>query len=689
MKKLRNTLIGLMLALLARETPVLAQTNIFQMPALFPGHLQLSQDFKQELPKGDYAALERICREGVALLPHDPTWRYNLACMLARQARPKEALDALDEAVALGFRDVRTIVGDSDLATLRRQPRFQKLIEEAERTQNQPPRGQPATAPAVVTDQALVSTSNTVWNFDLGLFQTFFAPAAPKVLTTNDYVQLAGPVGQAIRAWQAAGTAAGNAGDLYDNRDNGHSRLNLALFPEMRPIVYAEAARQAHVDNGLSTFSFNGAVVLGNSSTALRNGPFWRSNARQAYTDGRATLFLSLQYLHNQHYIFPQHRDYLPDVEGDTFPANTPYLTIAPGSSYTDQPLLEAFAATLAALRPDVKAALIREGMLFPTLQMLLRASQKDVLERSDYLTRKAHPIVFDGARIDLLRMVTLAQDLQTNALPPFATLRVLEEASTEPGRDFFDLAGGEGLFDSPAAIARVVRGMAYTRRIVVDGRSSRNPMHTHLTHHWVLLQGDPAKVRIVPRIGEPLIADIEVDYHGGGFASETNNPIRTSRVEIALIVENAAHYSPPAYLTFYYLSNEIRKYADDGRILTVDYANAADRYTDPLISLPRRWVDRYTYDSQNRLTGWSRLRASSMETFTPDGARVLTHDSQGRPATARVVQYMRREQMGDDGTLGFEVVQTDTARVRTYRYADNNDSVGVIAGESLQPAKE
>jgi len=659
------------------------------MPARFPRHALLAQTFRIQLRQGDFAALERLCREGVDLLPEDPTWRYNLACMLTRQSRHKEALDELERAVDLGFRDTRAIAADSDLATLRRLDRFSQILDRARRLGDQPPAGRPATAPLLAAGQAPVTVSNTTWNLDLGQFQTFFrfSPRAP--LTTDRMVRLPGPAGDAIRAWQAKGTAAGHAGDLYDNRDEGHSRLALDQFPELTPVVYSESARQARVQTGLSLFTFMGTPVLGNSSTALRDSLFWRSLGRHAYCDGRATLLLSLQYFRNQHYVYPQHRDYAAAAEGDTFPAATPYLTLAPGSSFTDLPLVEAFAAAQAALRPEVKEALVRGGMLVPALQMLLRASQRGVRERGDYLTRKAHPVVFDGAGLDLLRMVTLAHDLATNSLPPVALLRTIDEPRAAPGRDFFDLANGEVLFDSPAAVARIVRGMAYTRRISVDGRASRNPMPSPLKAHWVLLQGDPGKVRITPRAGEPLIADIEVDYHGGGFPAATNSPLRTSRVEIALIVENGAHFSPPAFVTFCYLNHELRKYAGDGRILAVDYRGAAGRYTDPALSLPKQWIDLYLYDARNRLTGWTRVRGGESEGFTPDGARVLTRDAHGRALTARVVSYLRREGRDDAGHPTLELVQTDTDRVRRYRYASDDDTLGEPVDESRQPATD
>lgn len=677
------------LLLLATALPLRAQTNVFDMPARFPRHAFLAQAFRNQLQKGDFAALEDLCREGVDLLPDDPTWRYNLACMLARQSRPQEALDALGQAVDLGFRDARAIAADNDLATLRRLDRFSQILDRARRLGDQPGAGRPAIAPLLAAGQAPVTVSNTTWDLDLGQFQTFFRfpPRAP--LTTNRMVQLPGPAGDAIRAWQADGTAAGHAGDLYDNRDEGHSRLALDRFPELTPIIYSDPAVRARVHTALSLFTFMGTPVLGNSSTAIRDGLFWRSLGRHAYCDGRAILFLALQYFRNQHYVFPQHRDFADAVEGDTFPASTPYLTLAPGFSFTDLPLVEAFAAAQAAFRPEVKEALVRSGMLVPALQMLLRASQRGVRERGDYLTRKAHPVVFDGAGLDLLRMVTLAHGLATNSLPPVALLRTVEDTRAEPGRDFFDIANGEVLFDSPAAVARIVRGMAYTRRISVDGRASRNPMPSPLKAHWVLLQGDPGKVRITPRAGEPLIADIEVDYHGGGFPAATNSPLRTSRVEIALIVENGAHFSPPAFVTFCYLNHELRKYAGDGRILAVDYRGAAGRYTDPVLSLPKQWMDLYLYDAQNRPTGWTRVRGDMSQGFTQDGARILSRDARGRALTARVVSYLRREGRDDAGHPTLELVQTDTDRVRRYRYQADDDTLGEPVDEIHQPATD
>ncbi len=676
----------LVLLTLAGWRQAVAQTNVFAMPRLHPRHQQLVQVFKHHLQRGDYASMEAVCRAGTELLPDDPTWSYNLACALARQDRFDDALEALEQATNNGFNNARGMERDPDLAGLRETPRFDSLLQKATANQARPPEKR-VKKPSLVGEQALISESNTIWNLDLGCFQSHFTfpeadPDAPSPVVT-----LPGSAAEAVRAWQEAGTAAGNRGDLYNNRDEGHSALALGHFPEMKAIEYDAAARREKAHYGLARWLIDGAVVLGNSSTAQTQGPFWRSNARQAYVDGRTVAVLAMQYLRNQMYVYPQHHDYRADIEGDVFPAATPYLVISHGSSRSDQPLLQALSLSLAAFRPETKDRLRRQGLLMPALQMLMRSSLKTVTQREDYLTRKAHPVVFDGQDLDLARMVTMAQEMQTNALPPLAVMRVTAEDSARAGIDYCDVAASEGLFDSPAAIARVVRGMSYRRSITIDAGASRAPGGRSLTFHWFVLQGESRKIAITPLKPDQSQVKIEVEYHGGSFPTTPPEGMRSSRVEIALCVDNGRYFSPPAFVTFYYLNNEVRTYAADERVLSVDYAAAADRYTDPRLSLPRRWRDLYLYDTQNRLTGWTRIRGDRIEAFTADGARVLTRDARNRPLTARVVRYVPRES-GDQALP--EAVPVDDLLVRTYAYASDEDMVGKVVSEKpIRPATD
>ena len=66
----------------------------------------------------------------VAIRPADPTAHYNLACRYALLKQPDLALVTLRKAVELGYRDFRYMQEDHDLDSIRKDPRFRKLMRE-------------------------------------------------------------------------------------------------------------------------------------------------------------------------------------------------------------------------------------------------------------------------------------------------------------------------------------------------------------------------------------------------------------------------------------------------------------------------------------------------------------------------------------------------------------------------------
>jgi len=67
--------------------------------------------------------------EMARLREQDPTARYNIACANAKLGRVDAAFAALDEALARGFRDARTLAGDTDLDALRADARFAGVVQ--------------------------------------------------------------------------------------------------------------------------------------------------------------------------------------------------------------------------------------------------------------------------------------------------------------------------------------------------------------------------------------------------------------------------------------------------------------------------------------------------------------------------------------------------------------------------------
>lgn len=656
-----------------------AVTNVFEMPVVYPRHRQLQQQMILSVRAGRIDEMERICREGVALLPEDPTWQYNLACALAYRADKSEALAALERAIELGFRDVKVIREDKDLKSLAALPAFGALMKKAETLAGQPAGGM-AAAPLTVFMglPAEIQAGNTVWDFEAGVFKALFALRQPEMKKISAYAEAYhGPAAELVRGWMAEETAAGNFGDLYVNRDDGHSRMAVTNFPGLTPVTYGAAAREqkAHLSLPNTLFDY---PVIGNCSMSMTTGPFWRSLPRAIVTDPFQPLAAFRFYTANQCWFYPEHRDHDPEM-GDLYPANTPYYVVSQGSSYSDKPFMEAFAAAMAALRPETKRVLVTHKALAPMLQMIFRVTQKTVKKPEDYLTGAAHPVVFDAANLDAGAMVRMAQALTPEQLPPLVVLRTLKDAQVEMGRDFFDLRP-EGLFDTPFAIARVVRGVARERRMTLEALVSSG--RKDVTFQWVVLQGDAEKVTFRPLTPNASQVEVSVAYHGiyrplGADGSPA--ALTSSRVDIGCFVKAGDYYSPPSFVSFCYLPNEVRAYRDDGQILSMDYTNESPRYADPALTVQKGWKDLYEYDDAGRPTGWYRKRGTQTERFTHAGHKVLETDRLNRPVKACEVQYLPRQTgEGMPPTLTY----VDTQKTYVYTYASETDKVGKLTQE-------
>jgi hypothetical protein len=373
-------------------------------------------------------------------------------------------------------------------------------------------------------------------------------------------------IGDILRRWYADGSAAGNTGDYYDNRDTGHSPLDLNRHPQILPINSNERGRQTRILPN---------VVFGNSSTSFQ-ATDGGSNPRAYYVSAQGVNFLYNQYARNNLYIYPEHQDYDPGRNGgggygDLYPINTPYLITSQGSSGSDQPFMHAVAYTLAAFRPEVKQKLKESGFLMPTVQMLLRISSRRVAADADYLTGKAHPPVFQGDEINARKMVEMAHDIYLSNVPPLALIRVVNEDTPVFGRDYFEPGRTEKLADTPAAVGRIFRGSAGTRSITIDASESKDLNGKPLKFFWTVLQGDARRIKISYLNPEHSMAKITVPYFRR-FPVDGMPRLETNRVDIGIFVHNGTYYSPPAFLTFYAFDSEARTYATDGRVIDIGY---------------------------------------------------------------------------------------------------------------------
>ena len=387
---------------------LLAVLSIWDYPARYPQHVQLRRQFLAASRAGNAAEMERVCQQGVTLLPEDPTWRYNLACSLAYfDNRRNAALDALEKAIDCGFRDAKAIRADTDLARLAKERRFEELVEYAGEMSRRPimfgpMAGVPATG--ICGQSVALGEQNLGWDFDVGCFVA--------------HLKL------------AVASAGGNTGDLYMNRDGGHSPLKVELFPGITQLRLDKEGRDRHMDldapNLLVPYP-----LFGNCSRAFTQGIAWRSLPRALMTaDARKLGAMVKFYLSNQTWVFPANADIAPiGKHGDVFSSIAPYWIVTAGRSYSDMPYLRAALQASRSFPVEVKREIVRRGLLAPTIQTLIRKSLRGVTNEVAYLSAAAHPTAFPANGVDVTRLVSGAGAMTEKSIPPLAAVSVTAEA--------------------------------------------------------------------------------------------------------------------------------------------------------------------------------------------------------------------------------------------------------------------
>jgi len=662
--------------------------SIFDMPKKQAELTHLTRMMYIAMQQKNYVALEKVCTEGVKRFPDINTWSYNLACVQAIREEKDKAFENLEKSIDLGFTDVDHISQDPDLTNLKSDPRFNVLLKKAQKSKElkaESPLNSSKIIPFEPTNGvAMVSEANTAWNANLACFVSYFDLPA----NTNKTLQIKkgnSPTAVKLRKWQKQGTAAGNYGDFYDNRDRNHSNMSYGEYPYLTRIEYSEKAKENTLDRGITQRIMFNRITLGNASLAGH----W-SLPRLLMHQQNSMILEYAKYMSNQMYVYPEHKDHdAPTDEknpgkGDTFPANIPYLIISQGSSGSDRPFLHAVADTLAAFRPETKEFLRKNGVLMPTIQMIFRYSQKTVSKPEDYLKGTTHPTVFDKTTLDSMKMIEMAQAIKTNSLPPVVQMKAVEEDQSVSGRDFFDPFPSQTLFDTPCAIARVMRSNKYEYRIVINAEDSKDLTGKPLTWNWVVLRGDKDRIKINKLNKEGSIAELIIQY-------QTSKPItpdsklESPRVDIGVFVNNGEYYSAPGFVSFFFLNNEKRLYDKDNKIISIDYG-AQNKYTDPMISVNKTWKDEYQYDKQGKLLGWKRIRGKDVQEFTAEGGLLIDRDNIGRPLSARKVNY---KISNPERIIGSTLIQEDSDLILYYWYPNGLSTEGeVITKEEYEKRK-
>lgn len=423
---------------------ILVAVSIFDYPRLQPRHEALKSQMVSAIRESDTFAMRTACLKATEIFPEDPVWNYNLACAYSKAGKAENALKALEKAIRCGYRDSRAISQDADFRPISDMEKFHELLDLADTLRNVPVAFGPLSAipvKAKAGETVIVDEHNLMWDFDKACF--------------------------AAKMELASGSFGGNQGDLYLNRDRGHSCLALKDFPGLTPVRMSSAAKEKGVDLDFPNTLFP-YPVFGNCSRALVSGPMWRSLPRALMTTQAYRLkSMSAFYLSNQFWVFPALNDCPPlGRHGDIFASQTPYWIATQGRSWSDQYYLRAALEVSRTLKPNVKKEIVGRGHLAATIQAVIRKSLKSVTNETDYLTSRAHPTAFPANGLDMARLKNLASSLTTDLIPPVARIKGVAVGQTKKGEGAAELS--ELSFVSPCAWAFVLRKSDTPRTFII-----------------------------------------------------------------------------------------------------------------------------------------------------------------------------------------------------------------------------
>lgn len=488
---------------------LLAATSVWICPGIQPRHSALRVEFMQAMAKGDAPAMESACRRGIELVPDDPVWHYNLACSLARKGEKGPALDALEKAVALGWRDAEAVSTDADLEPLMKERRFAAAVDGA----RSPLVGADAEGPFAsypadgsLSPVIVVGAQNMKWNFDAGLFEASVNAGEPTA--QEPYAGLA-----------------------YVNLDNRHSVLNMTGYPGLKTLMLDKPGKDLGYWQNFADTLFT-CPVFGNCSRARVSGHGWRSLPRSEMTVDAARMPLMHRlYMSNQIWAYPAARDTDATTNGfgDVCSAAAPYWIFTHGYSWSDLPYVGHALKATAAMDPETRRTVISRGLLAPTIQMLLRKSLRGVDGEDGYLTSRAHPTAFPPGGIDGKRLRRLAAALRPDTVPPVASVTAV---ASQPVFEQPDAP--EMVYATPCAVSLVLRSPDTLRRFAI--RAAGGDEYAFAAVHGA--EGAASVVKVRPDSALVSLDRLKIST--------------TNRVDIAVFARNnGTSWGAPSFVSF------------------------------------------------------------------------------------------------------------------------------------------
>ena len=547
---------------------------------------------------------EKVSRDGIRLKIEPPVWYYNLACAHGIQGNREESISALEQAVVAGYNDVDHAQKDEDLALVRGDARFGKLMEMAACIK----KGwrEPLQTLRVGGDSVRLGERNISWGF-------------------NDM------------SYSVHATGLNSNAIFYLDHNVAHR------VPLVEDLVAAEYARELHEagrDVGPANFHFvdldrrcYAPALLG--CTASYRGP--TNDARSVY----ARLCSSRESAGNEmRHLLKFNVLGVYGIAGDYGRDGIDRLmAVFPGAlAFHDSGDADDFVCLCADAYRAMPPAVRNAGGIKQVID-LVRRGQKCVNSESDFMSGIAQRPALSIDDIDVRKVLHAARNMKE----PYPDLPIVFDAELDfkatPVNDLWVAPYDRPLMvRSPLHAGFVARWAEKTGKLLVKVRKGEGEFV------WKVLQGDGAKIRFnkLSDVNEGGVLleqmGIEVDYHPAfEVALPGGKKLKTSRVDIGCFRVVGGRASLPAVVSVLFMPAETREYGGNGRLVSIDYSKAQVADWLPWYCPKANFRDVFHWNEAGKLEGWTRTCPDgASRDFTRNGLVVQSRDRLGRPTDVR-----------------------------------------------------
>ena len=555
-----------------------------------------------------YGQFAVACRDAIAMKIEPAIWYYNLACVFSVTGKPKEAFDALEQAIAAGYDRSEWARADEDFNSLTNDMRFAKLCETMDLIED--PWNEPELL-EVDTGTLALAEDNVYYALDDGsyLCNIVTTAACPVVYLNHhkdhDVVPCDGLIvpqfpKEAVERRRNAGAANMHFVDVHASTE----REERILVPAI--VASNWTYEEDRIDKSMSIPADFG--LDGN-----------KANAELMH----AVCFNSIG-------IYTAASDY--GFDGiDRFIGHSPFCIAHAGGADESDKFVRLCRDIIKAL-PSAD----RKNASLLTLGIIRRA-QKGVKTETDYMSGFAWRPVMRFADIDVERAISLAKakDVSTN-MPPLILDATFDEKFQTPCTDLWDAP-----YDHPRQsdgklnFCFIARSAEAVQRYEVEVKDLCEAPGEFV---WKVLQGDEKKVQLVPLKDDKSNMRIEVGWHNVFDVKLPNGKkVKSSRVDIGCFSVRSGVASLPAIVSIYFSPNETREYGANGKLVSIDYSKRQLEGFCPKFCPRGDWKDVFHWNKDGKLTGWTRFCTEmngqvTTNEFTREGLMIDTRDALGRP---------------------------------------------------------